>query len=401
MIAQALICAVGIGFAVTILYVHGQIDKLGSDYTSFCTVNESINCDRVLSSSYSRIAGIPVAWLALLAYLGLGGLFVAAARTDHDRTRSRLAALATAGIIGSLVFSAYMAVVAVVRLETLCLLCMGLYGVAITAAVVAVVSARMMAAAGTPSLTLPAATGVLAASLASVVALGVLTWPKTTTALSSDIRTGADVERSDPEFYRWFLSLPRVDVTSLVRDDQKSVATGGKVVLVDFFDLECGHCLKNYRMVKELAARRADQIEVVHRHFPLDAACNDVVTESVHFYACRAAEAAECAGLQGKHDEMIDILFANQTQLFAENLPRLAGKIGLDTDAFRKCLDDHRTLPTVLADARAGARLDIKSTPTLFLGGHRITGVLDEVRKYEMAVLIAADGSASSANSGH
>jgi protein-disulfide isomerase/uncharacterized membrane protein len=391
MVVHALVCLVGVGLAVTILYVHGQIDRLGSDYTSFCTINDSINCDKVLSSSYARIAGISVAWLALLAYLGLAAVFAAAARTADDAKRRMLAGLGAAGIIGSLVFSAYMGVVAVVRLETLCLLCMGLYGVALANAGLLVFSARSMASAGGAPLSKPLAAGVFLATTAGVVVLGFLTWPHTTTALSSDIRTAEDVKAADPDFYEWFTALPRVDVASLVREDQTAVLGRQKVVLVDFFDLECGHCLKNYRMVKELAARRSAEIEVVHRHFPLDATCNEVVSETVHESACRAAEAAECAGLQGKRDEMIDILFRNQAQLFAENLPRLAGKIGLDKEAFQLCLDKRETLPTVIADARAGARLEIKSTPTLFLGGRRITGVLDEVRKYEMAVLIAGD----------
>ncbi|HXC49580.1 MAG TPA: vitamin K epoxide reductase family protein [Candidatus Limnocylindrales bacterium] len=392
---HVLLCACGVGIAATILYVHGQIDKLGSGYTSFCTVNESISCDKVLSSSYSRIGGLPVAWLALLAYLGLASLFAGAARTSDDRTRRTLVGLAAAGVIGALTFSAYMAVIAAVRLETLCLLCAGLYTVATVNAGVLTLTGRRMSAAGEAPLTITSAAAIFAASVASVVVLGLLTWPHTTTALSSDIRTAADVKEADPEFYAWFTGLPKVDVASLLREDQTAALSSGKVVLVDFFDLECAHCLRSYHMIRELAARRGQAIEIVHRHFPLDAACNDIVTESVHTYACRAAEAAECAGLQGKRDEMIDILFKNQTQLFAENLPRLAGKIGLDKDALERCLDEHRTLPTVLADARAGARLDIKSTPTLFLGGRRITGVLDEVRKYEMAVLIASGGDAA------
>ena len=75
----------------------------------------------------------------------------------------------------------------------------------------------------------------------------------------------------------------------------------------------------------------------------------------------------------------------------AENLVRLAGKIGLDTEAMKRCLDEHTTLPVVLADARAGAKLEITSTPTLFIGGRRIKGVLEEVDKYEMAVLLESE----------
>ena len=391
MAALALVCAVGFGIAVTILYVHGQIDRLGDGYTSFCSVNESINCDRVLSSSYAKLAGIPVAWFALAAYAGMAGLFAAGARSRDDDSRSRLLALGAVGVTGALVFSAYMAVIAGVRLETLCLLCMGLYAVSIVNAGLVAAAVRTLLAAGMPS-PLPARTAlaIFFASIAAVVALAWFTWPRTTAPLSATIRNAEDVRNSDPDFYKWFTGLPKTDVASLVRDGQVADLGRDKVVIVDFFDLECGHCRKNFLLTKELMANRAGQVQMVHRHFPLDATCNDIVPQTIHPNACRAAEAVECAGLQGKRDEMLDILFANQGQLLAENLTRLAGKIGLDKDAMQRCLDQHTTLPTVLGDARAGARLNITSTPTVYVGGRRISGVLDTVDKYEMSVLIEA-----------
>lgn len=389
MLALAVVCLAGVAVAATILYVHGQIDRLGNRYTSFCSINDTVNCDRVLASEYAKIAGFPIAWMALAAYAGMAAIFASASRAD-EQLRRRLIALGSAGVVGALVFSGYMAVVAAFRLETLCLLCAGLYTVALTNAAITVSMLRGFrnSAAGSP-FGPGAAAGVFSVATIGVVALAWLTWPAGGQAAAS-LRSAEDVRRADPDFYAWYTALPKVDVASLVRDDQVATLSRDKVVIVDFFDLECAHCKKNYQLVKQLMAVRGGEVQLVHRHFPLDASCNDIVPVSLHPDACRAAEAVECAGLQGKHDEMIDILFANQGQLFAENLPRLAGKIGLDKDALERCLDEHRTLPLVLADARAGARLDITSTPTVFIGGRRITGALEEVGKYEMAVVIDA-----------
>jgi uncharacterized membrane protein/thiol-disulfide isomerase/thioredoxin len=386
---MALVCATGAGISGNILYVHRQIDTLGDAYTSFCSVNDSINCDRVLSSSYAKLAGVPVAWFALATYAGMALLFAAAARSGDDRSRSKMLGLGSVGIVGALAFSGYMAVIAGYRLETLCLLCMSLYAVSLTNAGLAFAAARTVRGAGEPYPLPPAVAGaIFLVCVAALTALAYFTWPRTTAPLSAAIRTADDVRSSDPEFHQWFTGLPRTDVASLVREDQARDLPKDKVVVVDFFDLECGHCRKNFLMTKELKANRGDQVMLVHRHFPLDAACNDIVPQTIHPNACRAAEAVECAGLQGKHDEMIEILFANQGQLFAENLTRLAGKIGLDKDAMQRCLDQHTTLPAVLADARAGARLNITSTPTVFVGGRRVSGVLDSVGKYEMSVLL-------------
>jgi len=390
--ALALVCVVGAGFAATILYVHGQIDTQGENYASFCTVNDTINCDRVLASPYAKLGGVSIAWLALLSYLGLAAVFAMGLRARRDDARGRFLGLGAIGVIGALVFSAYMAVTAAIRIEALCLLCSGLYVVALVNAGLCASAFRSVRRAGGPPPLPPLlAAAVFVVSVLGVTGLGLLTWTDSAEApISPTIVSAEDVKEADPEFYAWFTSQPKVNVSTLVRSEQVGSLPRDKVVIVDFFDLECGHCKKNYLMIKDLAARRGGQIAIVHRHFPLDATCNDVVEVSVHPNACRAAEAVECAGLQGKHDEMLDILFANQGQLFAENIMRLAVKIGVDRDALQRCLDEHRTLPQVLADARAGVALDIQSTPTVFLGGRRIQGVLDSIGKYEMAVLIEA-----------
>jgi uncharacterized membrane protein len=392
-LALALVCLVGVGFSATIIHVHGQIDQLGDKYTSFCNVNDSINCDRVLSSPYAKLAGVPVAWMALAAWLGLAGIFAAVSRSEGE-AQARLLRFGAIGIVGALVFSAYMAVISVFRLETICLLCTGLYGVALTSAALLVPALRFARGpGGEPVFPASHAAATFVTGAAALTVLALTTWPEPTGPLSDDIRTAQDVQRADPEFYAWYTSLPKVDPASLVRDDQKALTQNGKVAIVDFFDLECAHCKKNYLLQKQLQSERADEVAIIHRHFPLDSTCNDIVPVSIHPNACRAAEAVECAGLQGKHDEMLDLMFRYQGQLFAENLPRLAGKIALDKEAFQRCLDEHTTLPLVLADARAGARLEIKSTPTIFVGGRRLTGTLDEIGKYEMAVLVEASAS--------
>jgi uncharacterized membrane protein/protein-disulfide isomerase len=387
------VCLVGVGFSTTIIQVHSQIDQLGDKYTSFCNVNDSINCDRVLSSPYAKLAGIPVAWMSLAAWLGLAAIFAMVARSEGDKQR-RLLRIGALGITGSLVFSAYMAVISVFRLETICLLCTGLYGVALTSAVLLVLALRTARGAdGESAFPASHAIATFVTGTAALAALAWTTWPDATAPLSDDIQTAEDVQRVDPEFFAWYTSLPKVDPASLLRDDQKALTGPGKVAIVDFFDLECAHCKKNYMLQKQLKQERADEVAIIHRHFPLDSSCNDVVPASIHPNACRAAEAVECAGLQGKHDEMLDLMFRYQGQLFAENLPRLAGKIDLDKEAFQRCLDEHTTLPLVLADARAGARLEITSTPTVFVGGRRVSGSLDDVGKYEMAVLVEASTS--------
>jgi protein-disulfide isomerase len=97
-----------------------------------------------------------------------------------------------------------------------------------------------------------------------------------------------------------------------------------------------------------------------------------------------AAEAAECAGDQGKFWEYHDLLFTRWQgegvgTFLPDKLKGYAGELALDTQAFGACLDSRQRQPTVLADKRDGAQAGVKYTPTLFLNGQ----VISSPRDYE------------------
>jgi protein-disulfide isomerase len=79
----------------------------------------------------------------------------------------------------------------------------------------------------------------------------------------------------------------------------------------------------------------------------------------------RSAEAAYCAGDQGKFWEMHDLIFANQTSAEGFTNPRLiafAEKIGLQSSAFKECFNNRKYQELVTQD-EARAIQDITSAP--------------------------------------
>ncbi|WP_225822481.1 DsbA family protein [Streptomyces naphthomycinicus] len=93
----------------------------------------------------------------------------------------------------------------------------------------------------------------------------------------------------------------------------------------------------------------------------------------------RAANAAACAQDAGKFREYHDVLYANQPQesddAFANNdkLIELAGKVkGLDTPAFRKCVENGTHDSWVDKSHQAMAAAGYSSTPTVLLDGKDI-----------------------------
>ncbi|ANP54469.1 protein-disulfide isomerase [Streptomyces griseochromogenes] len=93
----------------------------------------------------------------------------------------------------------------------------------------------------------------------------------------------------------------------------------------------------------------------------------------------RAANAAACAQDAGKFRDFHDVLYANQPEetddAFAGNdkLIQLAGKVkGLDTPAFRKCVEDGTHDSWVNKSHKAMQAAKLSSTPTVLLDGKNI-----------------------------
>ena len=87
-----------------------------------------------------------------------------------------------------------------------------------------------------------------------------------------------------------------------------------------------------------------------------------------------AAQAAKCAGEQGKYWEYHDILYSEQGPVNsgwagAENLKRFASDLGLDEEAFNTCLDSGKYSDIVERSFNEGLELGVGGTPTFYIVG--------------------------------
>lgn len=103
-----------------------------------------------------------------------------------------------------------------------------------------------------------------------------------------------------------------------------------------------------------------------------------------------AAEAAECAGAQGRFLEFSRKLYENVVHsspapFSRENLVGLAASIGLDADELGACLESHEYAPRVQEEREAAGALGIEYTPTIFINGEKIVG-LAEYEVYQKAI---------------
>jgi protein-disulfide isomerase len=146
------------------------------------------------------------------------------------------------------------------------------------------------------------------------------------------------------------------------------------ITVVEFSDYECPFCKRIEPTVQQLMQRYPTQVRLVYRDFPL---------ENVHQKARGAAEAARCAGEQGKYWEMHNLLFEKSPALTPEDLKGYAKQLGLDEAKYDECVAQRRSQAAVEADLKAGQGAGVSGTPAFFIDGLPITNVrsLDELAK--------------------
>jgi protein-disulfide isomerase len=162
-----------------------------------------------------------------------------------------------------------------------------------------------------------------------------------------------------------FLPPKRYEVS--LDDDPVKGSSDALVTIVEFSEFECPYCgvysRDTFPQIDE-AYIKTGKVKYVFRDFPL----------SFHEHAQKAAEAAGCAGEQGKFWEYHDKLFANQSALTVDNLKQYAKDLGLDTAKFDQCLDSGVRAAEVAKDVADAQNYRVSSTPTFFINGIKLKG---------------------------
>jgi protein-disulfide isomerase len=118
--------------------------------------------------------------------------------------------------------------------------------------------------------------------------------------------------------------------------------------------------------MQQMEAAYGDKVNFVFRNFPLT---------DIHPDAMLAAEAGECANSQNKFWQMSDKLFSN-SNLSADTINLYAQQIGLDAPVFTSCLNNYQSKGLVLKDILDGQTEGVGGTPTWFIDGQKIEGVI-------------------------
>src|SRR3972149_4458421 len=144
------------------------------------------------------------------------------------------------------------------------------------------------------------------------------------------------------------------------------------VTIVEYSDYTCGYCRQFFEQRGEpLFERYGGRVRFVYKHFPL---------VGLRAWSEDAALAGACAYRQGNDRfwALHSTLFQSPARLKqgAPALVGLARDAGLDVPAFKMCLEKRETQADVQRDVAEGDALNVQGTPTFYVNGRPIEGLV-------------------------
>lgn len=362
-----------IGFVLTIklacIYYVANYEKYA--LSSFCSINEFIDCDGAAKSSVSQFWGIPLAYWGMFFYLTVFFLTI----VDKLKQIKFLKflevfknPLSYITFLGTVAFACSMVLagLSLFKIHKLCVLCVITYFIDLIIA-------------------LTASSG------------------KFTVIINDFKTTFADFIAGAKKYTKTFIVLLILAVSFLCYSGitynfvphikkQKAIlkyrdikynpyrvkgntlgAENADVVIELYSDYVCPLCYIHNIMLHQ-AVKEFSNIKVVHHNFPFDKECNPYISVNMHPNACFMARGAIAARNQGNYWEMSSLLYEIQPTKMDDML-KLAKQLGFNQEKFIQDFNSPKTGKEIEDELAKAYNLQIDSTPTMYVDGEKVVGV--------------------------
>jgi protein-disulfide isomerase len=139
----------------------------------------------------------------------------------------------------------------------------------------------------------------------------------------------------------------------------------GDVVMVEFFDYNCGYC-KQAHPQRNAALKKDGKVRLLLKEFPI-----------LGPTSMTAAKVALAARFQNRYQEMHEALMAHRGPLSEEDIFSIAGTVGLDVDTLKTQMESAEVTRQIAANIQLARSLDVSGTPAFIVGETLIPGAMD------------------------
>lgn len=211
--------------------------------------------------------------------------------------------------------------------------------------------------------------GGLALAVAVFLIIGFFIWSYT-----RDINSGRYQEVYDDVFRSSTMAVTPADARRQKMELASAPFLGNPnapMVVVEFLDFRCPFSREAAPIMKQVAQKFGDRVKIMVRNAPF---------EELHPHASQLAEIAQCADEQGLYWPVSEALFAAQDKLPDDftraDLMLALALTNLDWAKVDQCLAAGQAGMAVRRDFVDGLTNGVKGTPTFFINGERVYGVV-------------------------
>lgn len=339
--------------------------------SSFCSINEFVDCDGAARSTVSQFWGIPLAYWGIFFYITVLFLTVVD-RFKKFRFLKFLEVfknpMSYISMLGTLAFTCSMVLagLSIFKIHKLCILCFITYFIDLFIAIVASSGSFKNLVSSFKTTVIDFIAGAKQYTKTFIVLLILATSFLVYSGTTYNFVPHIKQQKAIMKYRNMKFNPYRVKGNTLGAED-------GDVVIELYSDYVCPICYIENIMLHE-AVKDFSNIKIIHHNLPFDKECNPYISINMHPNACFMAKGAIAAGKQGNYWEMSSLLYENQPTNINAML-KLAEQLGFNKDKFVKDLEADTTSKEIEKELFQANKLEIDSTPTIYINGDKIVGV--------------------------
>ena len=366
-----LLAIIGLALSIELAIIFYVANYQKYALSSFCSINDFVDCDGVARTVAAQFLGIPLAYWGMFLYVTILFLtFVDKLKNCRflkflEVFKNPIEYVATLGSIAFLC-SIVLAGISIYKLNKICVLCFVTYIVDLIIALVASDGMFKNIASSFKTTFTDFVDGAKKYTKTFIVLLILATSFLAYSGITYNFVPHIKKQKAILKYRNMKKNPYRVEGNLLGNEN-------ADVVIELYSDYVCPLCYIHNIMLHQ-AVREFYNIKVIHHNYPFDKECNKYINTNMHPKACIMAKAALAAEKQGRYWGMSSSLYENQPNS-VENLIKLAEEIGLDKDRFISDFESNEVDRILLEQIDEAASKNIDSTPTMFINGHEEVGV--------------------------
>ena len=366
-----ILAIIGLILSIKLAFIYYVANYEKYALSSFCSINDFIDCDGAARSSVSQFWGIPLAYWGILFYILMLFLTVVDKLKQVkflkflEVFKSPMAYIASIGTI-AFAISMILAGLSLFKIHKLCILCLITYFIDLTIALIASKGQFNLLVEAFKQTILDFIDGAKKYTktfiILMILGISFLCYSGITYNFVPHVKR----QKSIMKYHDIKFNPYRVKGNLLGKEN-------ADVVIDLYSDYVCPICYTNNIMLHQ-AVKEFSNIKVIHHNYPFDKECNPYISVNMHPNACFMAKAAIASKYQGNYWEMNSLLYENQPKN-KEDILKLADKLGFDKTKFITDFNSKTTEQELEEELKKAIELGIDGTPTMYINGDRYVGV--------------------------